>query len=283
LLLTFADAALQSSPSVGKKLSESEASALGLSFCAKVLESDVLDGGGQVRIEFAIFHTPEEFIAAASALRHPFDGSSSIQDDVLKAVFDLLVEGPSELQRCREDTFRYYEGLAGAYEEFDNEVRSRMDANRSLLLRDKKLKLFGQLCKDAGIVDESLLATLVNGVRLTGEAVLTGEFPPKRREPLLTAEQVMRASKWKRAIVAGRSSSCGDAALDDAVWAATKEEIREGWLSGPYTDAELRHMLGPLHVISRLSGFYIRARLVRSMTYPTAWSMRASARRRRLT
>jgi hypothetical protein len=250
----FSRETLLSSPSVGAKLSESEASALGLPFCAKVLESDFLDGGVQVRIEFGMFHTPEEFIAAASALRHPFDGSSSIQDDVLRAAFALLVEGPCELQRCRESTFRHYESLALDFELADNAVRSRMASNRSHLIRDKKLKLFGLLCNDAGIRDDSLLATLVNGVRLTGEAPLTGEFPLKRREPLMSVEQVMRASKWNRASVAGRSCSSGDAVLDDAVWAATKEEIEGGWLSGPYDPAELRRLLGPLYVTSRRFG-----------------------------
>jgi hypothetical protein len=77
--------------------------------------------------------------------------------------------------------FLHYESLALDFELADNVVRSRMDSNRSRLIRDKKLKLklFGPLCNDAGIRDDSLLATLVNGVCLTEEAFAT--IPSWRR------------------------------------------------------------------------------------------------------
>ena len=60
-----------------------------------------------------------------------------------------------------------------------------------------------------------------------GEAIVSGEFPEKRREASLTVTQVMKAAKWTRKAAMSRSGSSGDIVLDKAVWEKIQRRNRK--------------------------------------------------------
>ena len=49
----------------------------------------------------------EEFVDAARCLKHPFDDSSTLGDDLLVAAFDLLTKGPDEIRASRKASFEH--------------------------------------------------------------------------------------------------------------------------------------------------------------------------------
>ena len=178
----------------GDKLSASAASAMGLAFVAKVLNVDVKVGSSRVDVLFGIFHTCEQFVSKAARLVHPFDSASSIQDDMLIAIFELLTTGPAAVERRREETFRVYEESANELEAAESDIHLQMDDNRAEIMSGKRFLLFKAMCKDAQVLDPDLMKHYVGGLSLTGEASVTGDFPQRRKAPSLTVEQAMKAS-----------------------------------------------------------------------------------------
>ena len=240
--------------SLGDKLKGSTAAALGLAFEAKITDVDMNLGGSRVAVLFGIYHTCEQFVERASHLEHPFDSSSSIEDDALHAIFELLTKGPAAMERRREDSFRRCEEVAQGLAVAEDEIHDKLEGNRAAVMAEKRFLLFKVMCQDAHVSDPELLRHYVGGLDLTGEAVVTGEFPARRKEPRLSVEQVMKAARWTRNAAMGKQSRSEDAELDAAVWQASKDEIEKKWLRGPFTEKELTALLGPLFVVSRRFG-----------------------------
>ena len=154
----------------GDKLSASTASAIGLAFVAKVVNVDFKVGGQRVEVLFGIFHTCEQFVPKATRLEHPFDGASSIEDDMLIAIFELLATGPAAVEQRRADTFRVYEELANSLEAAERDIHLQMDGNREVIMAEKRFLLFKSMCQDAQVLDPDLMKHYVGGLSLTGEA-----------------------------------------------------------------------------------------------------------------
>ena len=141
----------------GDKLSASAAAALGLAFEAKVKDVDINLGGSRVSVLFGVFHTCEQFVSKAVLLEHPFDGSPSIEDDTLQAIFDLLTIGPEAMVQRREDTFRRYEEAAYSLAEAEHEIHEQMGGSRAEIMAEKRFLLFKEMCRDAHVLDPDLM------------------------------------------------------------------------------------------------------------------------------
>jgi hypothetical protein len=239
---------------VGDKLKVEVARELGLPFCAKILTVEEGVGRVSISVSFGIFHTCEQFVEKARGLTHPFDGSSSIEDDALAAIFLLLTRGRDHVANLRAAAFRKYERIAGELEGREAAIHAGLTGVRAEVLKEKNFLLLQRMCSDAGVSDQGLVRDLVAGIRLTGEAPVTGEFPPRRREPAMSEEQVMKAAKWIRRVAFAKSGRSDDEDLNRRVWQASQDEIAKKWITGPHTEAELAVKLGPLFLVSRRFG-----------------------------
>jgi hypothetical protein len=158
----------------GDKLSEGKAKSLGLPFAARVLDVDSSENGVmRVSVKFGMFHTCEEFIAKAR-----LDGHSSIDDDLLCAVFALFTKGPAAVEAEWEEAFNYYEYIAERDRQCEEEIHAQLSSAREAIMRYKKFMLFTAMCTDAGIKDTLLAAHYPAGVSLVGEAATS---PSSRR------------------------------------------------------------------------------------------------------
>jgi hypothetical protein len=222
-----------------------------------VLHVDSLEAGDErVSVQFGVFHTCEEFISKARVLKHPFDGHSSIDDGLLGALFSLFTRGPAAIAAEREATFVYYEQLAEQSKQLEKDIHDGLSSARAEIMKEKNFLLFKVMCADAGIRDPFMAEHYAAGVSLVGEAVVTQDFPPKRREMKMTVTQVMKAAKWTRKVTMAKTGKSSDPLMNDEVWAATKLEIGNQWLRGPFSEAELVESLGPLFVVSRRFGIW---------------------------
>ena len=124
------------------------------------------------------------------------------------------------MEAKRATVLDYYGRLEAALRRDEKKLHDAVKlVNRRAIVKNKKALLFKQMCLDAGIKDDKLAAHLLSGIRLTGTASKTGEFPEKQRIPALSEEQGMQASKWTRQAVKGKGGPSGDKDLDDKVWA----------------------------------------------------------------
>eukprot|EP00435_Cladocopium_sp_Y103_P039589 s268_g10.t1 len=206
-------------------------------------------------VEVGVYRTPEEFLEEALRVSHPFDSDASVPDDVKRTIFKLLTEGPELVQREREQAFQYYEELKISLEQEEQCIHECLPTEREKVLRQKRFKLFEAMCFDAGIdIEDSGLDLLLAGVPLTGKGPACAFFDEEHGEPALTEEQLMRSSRWSRRRVLGRASSSASVEIRDEVWRLALEEQQQGWLLGPFTEAELASDLGPRYIVSRRFG-----------------------------
>ena len=134
------------------------------------------------------------------------------------------------------------------------QLRQALPPGRQKLAADRSFGLFKRMCADAGVDDPDLLELYLIGASLVGDGGDAPEFPAQSRPAWMKVEDVQRASKWTRRRAMGKQGAAQPTQLEKDVWAKTKEELGEGWLRGPFTEAELVAEVGPLAVVARRFG-----------------------------
>jgi hypothetical protein len=204
--------------------------------------------------EIGIYRTPDEFQQVAADLQHPFDGASTVPDDLKRAMFWLLTQGVHVVQQERVKLFEHYKMAADNLAEDEAALHSLIDADREALIRDKKILLFQLMCRDAGVDDEGLGDLIASGVKLTGQGEYSRQFEEELKPPAISNVDLMRSSKWTRRKILGRSNLHVPDNVREQVWQGALDEAQKGWLTGPLTELELRGQLGPMFVVSRRFG-----------------------------
>ena len=113
------------------------------------------------------------------------------------------------------------------------------------MLEGKRLLLFSEMCRDAGVRDEALLDHLTSGLPLVGRGADTPEFPGQSRPPALSTKQARASARWIRAAAEAKCVAPDDDELARKVWAKTEEEVSSGWLVGPFSIDDLLRRVGP--------------------------------------
>ena len=162
------------------------------------------------------------------------------------------LQGREELQKARERTFQYYEReLASA----GCNLHPSMDTDMEQVISEKQCLLLQQMAKDAGVGDEGLAALVCGGVKLTGVGGRSHCFEDHDETPALADVQLMKSCHWSRDIISGKACS-EDCDVRREIWEGALEEVRQGWLQGPFTTAEPRSRLGPLFIVSKRFGLW---------------------------
>ena len=89
---------------------------------------------------------------------------------------------------------------------------------------------------------------------LTGEVGSTHLFAQHVQQPAMTAQQLMKSSKWSHNLILKRKKEQVDPSVQQAVWDLTMNEVDRGWLQGPFNEHQVRMRLGPLFVASKRFG-----------------------------
>lgn len=207
-------------------------------------------------LKVGIFRTPAEFVDEALQLQHPFDGQAMVSDHAKRAIFLNLTKGRAGMAEIRKEFFDHYTQMAENLQSDESAIHSSLDPQHERILKDKRLLLFKQMCQDAMVEDDGLLELMVSGVKLTGQAEPSGQFETEVKPPALSNVQLMKSSKWTkhRVLAASRTTGNKPDEVQSQIWSGALEEVERGWLSGPYSEAQLADMLGPLYVVSRRFG-----------------------------
>lgn len=247
--------------------------------CEKRGSPDVEDNSklSERAAKLGVLKSEEEFLSEAIQLKHPFDSDFMLSDDVKRAIFDLLVLGHEEMQWRREQVFEYYSARSEQLEHAEEELHKGLSGGRKDIIRDKKLLLFQEMCKAAGVEDDGLLDLQLVGTPLTGVSGQTGLFEPASvGEPAMDDVQLMKSARWSRKMLAGKKFSATDVELNREVWFNTMREVQCGWLEGPFSEQQLADRFGPLYIASPRFGLKQsdKVRPIDDMTVSlaTSWS-----------
>ncbi|CAE7836634.1 unnamed protein product [Symbiodinium sp. CCMP2592] len=214
-----------------------------------------VDGGAEVReAQFGVYHTPDEFLHAALKVTHPFDSAVSIDGPNLRAIAFALEHGVKAVQQKRMEVLDHYRALERSLRADEAALKQAMDPTAREIMGSKKLLLFKQMLKDAGVPDERLFEDMVQGFRLTGPLEPSGLFPLSISLPS-SPWMNCRTSQWSKHLV---EAACRKASQDPevarAVWEESLGQVEKGWLSGPFTWDQMDQKYGGTWVASKRFG-----------------------------
>ena len=92
------------------------------------------------------------------------------------------------------------------------------------------------------------------GMNITGTIPPSGIFPEKVRTPCITAQQLRESGRFTRRGTLASMRSSGSREIDAKVWNETRDEVAAGWMTGPFTEAQMVERLGEHFIVNRRFG-----------------------------
>eukprot|EP00973_Karenia_brevis_P063730 8858656-Karenia_brevis.AAC.1 len=135
--------------------------------------------GVEIVLKVGIPWTPDDFLGKAVQCIHPFDDLRQVKDEIGRAVFNALIEGPSATARRRNSMLLYYRQRERELRKKEDELHARMDDDVAKIMRSKRLLLFKEVMSDAGYIDKELFGDLVGGFPIIGVMSDSGNFEPR--------------------------------------------------------------------------------------------------------
>ena len=234
-------------------ISELAAKAFEISKTSRVVEKKCGEGGVW-SVQLGIPHSVREFNALACSLQHPFDSSGAVSDGNKVAMFGILTKGPSRVKELAECNLQRWMKRAAALAGEERALHRSLSAAKCKLLEGKRLLLFRGMCEESHLDDPALFDLLSKGVPLVGDCPDAPEFEPQVKPAPLTVAQLRLAAKHVVAASKSKRAVRGNRDLEQAVWLKTKEELSQGWLTGPYTHEELELKFGGVYLVNRRFG-----------------------------
>ena len=204
---------------------------------AKVLRK--VDGGGIFEVVMGVYHTPSQFIQAASEVSHPFDSICTVDDQTRRNVFSILSEGKIATARHRVNGLKKLSAMLKVNASSDAKAVSDLEPAMSKVLDGKKLITLRELLTEFKYADKRIVDDILEGFEHVGMPLPSGIFRKDGQLPSMTPESLRQSSRWVTPTILGKVVSSGNKELDDSVWAETLEETKQGWLLGPYDPADV--------------------------------------------
>lgn len=229
---------------------------------AKILRqiSGVIDGSSNTSCEqlldyqVGVFRSPLQFLEEAKKLRHPIDMDSTLPDILKRNVFWILTNSHLSIAKFRLNQIQALRTLVANTAALDEKLFAGLSDNMKFVLEGKRLSALRLILQRADYPDIQIIDDIVAGLALTGPLPISGVYPRKLRSASITAAQLKCGAKWTRKGLIARVKSSGDLEVDARVWSEALEEKEKGWLSGPFSEAELITKFGGEFVASRRFG-----------------------------
>ena len=190
--------------------------------------------------EFGVYRSPAEFISFASTLVHPLDSPQMVDASNLRAIRAIRDWSCAEVAMFRAKKLKYYISMVESLASEEKCLRHKLDCQVNKVLAGKRLLVFKQMCDDACVGDETLFDELTSGFRLTGRMQESGKFPKKLRPAGITVEQLRESSVWARKMIFSSTKKvAADHEIAEAVYDETQQQLRDGWVKGPFSEDQL--------------------------------------------
>ena len=149
------------------------------------------------------------------------------------------------MSACRADALKYWFRRREALSEKEAQIHSDMHEQIQPLMRGKSVAVFREMLLAVGFPHVDLLIEhFTLGFPLVGMFPVTGVFPPARKDPLRSESDLTAAAESIREEVLAATGPGSDPELDRAVYEATMEEVKRGWLTGPLSISQLAEIDG---------------------------------------
>ncbi|CAE7228052.1 unnamed protein product [Symbiodinium sp. CCMP2592] len=183
---------------------------------------------------FGIPWSPSEFVEQACKAKHPRSLDQGVPAG-MSACIDRLCEHSSvSVARDRTAELRKWVLRKKELDEsFDGPEHCKK------VLAGKPMKLFGEMVEAAGHADVNLVRDIQHGFDLLGEIPSSSVLPKKTTVASLSIEDVRIATPANQRAIWETTRTCRDPEITSEVYRLTLEERDKGWLTGPFTLADV--------------------------------------------
>ena len=202
---------------------------------------------GRLAATYGVFFNEEEFISKVAELTHPFDMPMYLDESNLEAMTFILSHSPSEVAVYRSECIRYYIDRAKLLSQEEKALHDSMHSDLRPVMKSKRLLLFKEMLRDAGVSDEALFQDMVEGFKLIGDLNPSGQFQSKWKPASLSSDQLAQTAKWaQHAVVSSCKRVLEDNEIAVSVWeeSIAQAALDKQWLKGPFTAAEISSRVG---------------------------------------
>ena len=177
---------------------------------------------------------PMEFLQEACKLAHPTAMALTVGVTIQQNIDRYNESNMLELLKFQCKFAQDLVKMCATLKHEEEVRRSKMCEHVRKILDGKRTALFGELLAMMDYPDSKLAAEMEMGFQLCGWLPASGVFPCRLRPPEISEEFLRQMAKsfTGRTLAATRGS--GDSKLDETLWELTLEEVRDGFLSGPF-------------------------------------------------
>ena len=211
----------------------------------------------RLSVTYGVYFSPHEFVEKALTLKHPFDVPLPLEIANMESIAFILEKGPTEVCKFRIKMLEHYIGRAKALQQEEKALHDAMSEEIRPVMKSKRLLLFQEMMRDAGVPDEQLFVDMCQGFKLVGDLDPSGQFPHQFKPASLDVEQLKQTAKWaQKAVVASCKKVADDEEIAIAVWEETLEQAmpEKQWVRGPFTAEQISERQGPNWIPSRRFG-----------------------------
>ena len=189
---------------------------------------------------FGVFRSPWEFFHKTLEVEHPLDSPQLVDLNNLRAIRFIRDHEASEVAMFRVKQLKRFTNRAKELACQESELKASLDPDVRTVLSDKRLLLFKEMAHEAGVGDEGLFDEFVKGFSLTGSMPQSGSFPTRLKPAQISVQQLKESAVWARKMI---HTSCrriaGDKEIAQAVYQETLQQLEDGWVKGPFSEAQL--------------------------------------------
>ncbi|CAE7276538.1 unnamed protein product [Symbiodinium sp. CCMP2592] len=188
----------------------------------------------ELELLFGIPWSPSEFVKQACKARHPRSLDQGVPAGMSACIERLCEHSSVDVARERTAELRKWMLRKKELDEsFDGPEHCKK------ILAGKPMKLFGEMVKAAGHADVNLVRDIQNGFDLLGEIPSSSVLPKKTTVASLSVEDVRIATPANQRAIWEATRTCRDPEITSEVYRFTLEERDKGWLTGPFTLADV--------------------------------------------
>ena len=172
---------------------------------------------------------------------HPVDCFHAVPDEMMRVIFTLMTQEPSQIARERAATLKQWTQWARELAADEKKLFAQLDAGVANVLKGKRLLLLERIANSIGWPDTRLFAEMRAGFMIVGMQEPSGIFGLEPRPASYSVDELCSASKFLRPALLGKVRSAEDSDVAEELWQITPNEAtNEEWMVGPLEVDEVR-------------------------------------------
>ena len=201
-------------------------------------ENEAVAGRKALQI-FGIPWSPDEFIQQAALRKHPRDLVRLLPRDLSDVVECNSLDTAAACALGRTETIRRWAFKALELRAEDARLCAAAPEHCRETLSAKRPAMLKFLLDEIGYEDRDLPQQLLTGFDLTGPVPVSNVFRPRIRPATITRDELRAHAGRLREATLSSIRSSGDPLVDRELYKVTCEEVRKGWLRGPFKESDI--------------------------------------------